>query len=180
MYRCLTACARIFYLNFRTQQRGPTIGWRVYSQMVGRGRGRRCGALFPGVDLPGDLVCPLREEYDFGTVNLIMGVNGVGKTSPLESIEFLFCGRVRRPDCAPTRTSIAGESPSYDVIVRAPPLPPVSPWDKIQPAILRLKRIRSGKVRRPSLSVCIGNCSWRQWAFDSAQTRNRFQNTTAL
>ena len=51
---------------------------------------------------------PSRKEYDLGTVNLIMGVNGVGKTSLLEAIEYLFCGKVRRADGAPTRASVTG------------------------------------------------------------------------
>lgn len=50
---------------------------------------------------------PLRKDYDFGVVNLIMGVNGVGKTSLLEAIEYLFCGRVRRSDGAPDKASVA-------------------------------------------------------------------------
>lgn len=37
--------------------------------------------------------------FDFGDVNLIIGPNGTGKTSLLEAIEVLYCGRVRRdPD----------------------------------------------------------------------------------
>ena len=51
---------------------------------------------------------PLRKEFSFGTVNLITGVNGVGKTSLLEAIEYLFCGKVRRSDGAPTRASVKG------------------------------------------------------------------------
>lgn len=51
---------------------------------------------------------PLRKEYDFGTVNLITGVNGVGKTSLLEAIEYLFCGKVRRSDGVPARASVTG------------------------------------------------------------------------
>lgn len=40
-------------------------------------------------------------SYDFGDVNLIVGANGKGKTSLLEAIEVLYCGRVRRdPDAA--------------------------------------------------------------------------------
>jgi exonuclease SbcC len=50
---------------------------------------------------------PLRKDYDFGVVNLIMGVNGVGKTSLLEAIEYLFCGRVRRSDGSPDNASVA-------------------------------------------------------------------------
>jgi DNA repair exonuclease SbcCD ATPase subunit len=51
---------------------------------------------------------PVRKEYDLGTVNLITGVNGVGKTSLLEAIEYLFCGKVRRSDGAPTKASVTG------------------------------------------------------------------------
>ena len=51
---------------------------------------------------------PLRKEYDFGAVNLISGVNGVGKTSLLESLEYLFCGRVRRSSDA-KRVSLSGD-----------------------------------------------------------------------
>lgn len=39
---------------------------------------------------------PTRREFSFGSVNLILGVNGVGKTSLLEAIEYLFCGATRR------------------------------------------------------------------------------------
>ncbi len=42
---------------------------------------------------------PEKKEYDFGKVNLIKGVNGTGKTSLLESIELLLCGKsFRNPD----------------------------------------------------------------------------------
>lgn len=51
---------------------------------------------------------PLRKEYDFGAVNLISGVNGVGKTSLLESLEYLFCGRVRRSSDA-KKVSLSGD-----------------------------------------------------------------------
>jgi len=39
---------------------------------------------------------PVKREYDFGKVNLIEGVNGSGKTSLLEAIELLFCGKTKR------------------------------------------------------------------------------------
>jgi len=39
------------------------------------------------------------RTFEFGDVNLIFGANGAGKTSLLEAIEVLYCGRVRRdPD----------------------------------------------------------------------------------
>ncbi len=41
------------------------------------------------------------KEFQFGDVNLIFGQNGAGKTSLLESIEALYCGRIRRdPDAS--------------------------------------------------------------------------------
>ena len=36
------------------------------------------------------------REFSFSNVNLIFGQNGAGKTSLLESIEALYCGRIRR------------------------------------------------------------------------------------
>ena len=51
---------------------------------------------------------PVRRTFDFGLVNLIVGVNGVGKTSLLEAIEYLFCGRTRRATSVPQRTTISG------------------------------------------------------------------------
>lgn len=39
---------------------------------------------------------PEKNDYDFGKVNLIRGVNGVGKTTLLEAIEFIYCGRNKR------------------------------------------------------------------------------------
>jgi DNA repair exonuclease SbcCD ATPase subunit len=42
---------------------------------------------------------PLQRNFQFGTVNLIFGNNGSGKTSILEAIELLYCGRNKRnPD----------------------------------------------------------------------------------
>jgi DNA repair protein SbcC/Rad50 len=51
---------------------------------------------------------PSRKAFDFGAVNLIVGVNGVGKTSLLEAIEYLFCGKTRRPGSMQLGTSISG------------------------------------------------------------------------
>jgi len=39
---------------------------------------------------------PLRREFNFGRVNLIVGRNGVGKTSLLEAIELFYCGKNKR------------------------------------------------------------------------------------
>lgn len=43
------------------------------------------------------------KSFEFGDVNLIVGANGTGKTSLLEAIEALYCGRVRRDPDAPFR-----------------------------------------------------------------------------
>ena len=39
---------------------------------------------------------PIRRDFEFGTVNLLYGPNGTGKTSLLEAIELLYCGRNKR------------------------------------------------------------------------------------
>lgn len=39
---------------------------------------------------------PVKQQFSFGSVNLILGVNGAGKTSLLEAIEYAFCGKTRR------------------------------------------------------------------------------------
>ena len=45
---------------------------------------------------------PVQRRFNFGTVNLIYGVNGSGKTSLLEAIELLYCGRNKRnPESRP-------------------------------------------------------------------------------
>lgn len=51
---------------------------------------------------------PLQKTFDFGAVNLIVGVNGVGKTSLFEAIEYLFCGKTRRADSVLPRTVVSG------------------------------------------------------------------------
>jgi len=39
---------------------------------------------------------PIIRQFEFGKVNLIKGVNGVGKTSTLEAIELIACGKTYR------------------------------------------------------------------------------------
>ncbi len=39
---------------------------------------------------------PQKREFDIGTVTLICGVNGSGKTSVLEAIELVYCGQTKR------------------------------------------------------------------------------------
>ncbi|MBZ5669477.1 MAG: hypothetical protein LAO04_07100 [Acidobacteriia bacterium] len=45
---------------------------------------------------------PLQRHFEFGTVNLIFGANGTGKTCLFEAIELFYCGRNKRnPDASP-------------------------------------------------------------------------------
>lgn len=39
---------------------------------------------------------PIQREFNFSEVNLIVGANAVGKTSLLETIEYLYCGKTKR------------------------------------------------------------------------------------
>jgi DNA repair exonuclease SbcCD ATPase subunit len=49
---------------------------------------------------------PTTKEFAFGRVTLICGPNGTGKTSLMEAIELLYCGRTKRNPSAPDRYSI--------------------------------------------------------------------------
>jgi len=49
---------------------------------------------------------PEQKNHMLGRVNLIVGSNGVGKTSLLEAIEFGYCGRNRRSSVLQDRTSV--------------------------------------------------------------------------
>jgi DNA repair exonuclease SbcCD ATPase subunit len=50
---------------------------------------------------------PIKREFSFGSVNLILGVNGVGKTSLLEAIEYVFCGATRRGGSIQANASVS-------------------------------------------------------------------------
>lgn len=51
---------------------------------------------------------PLQRSFRFGTVNLIFGPNGSGKTSLLEAIELFYCGRSKRnPDAKDSYNLVA-------------------------------------------------------------------------
>ena len=52
---------------------------------------------------------PEEKDLDFRRVNLIVGSNGVGKTSLLEAIEFAYCGRNRRSSTLLGNTSIIAD-----------------------------------------------------------------------
>lgn len=49
---------------------------------------------------------PLNRDFDFGTMNLVFGPNAAGKTSLLEAIELLYCGRNKRNEDKPTQYEI--------------------------------------------------------------------------
>jgi DNA repair protein SbcC/Rad50 len=54
-------------------------------------------SLLDSIDFEGFRPHPSRSKIDnLGTVNLIVGKNGVGKTSLLEAIEYLYCGGTAR------------------------------------------------------------------------------------
>jgi exonuclease SbcC len=52
---------------------------------------------------------PQQRDHTFGRVNLVVGTNGVGKTSLLEAIEYLFCGQTSRPGELMRKTSVSAE-----------------------------------------------------------------------
>jgi DNA repair exonuclease SbcCD ATPase subunit len=52
---------------------------------------------------------PEQKDHPLGRVNLVVGSNGVGKTSLLEAIEFGYCGRNRRSSVLLDRTSVTLE-----------------------------------------------------------------------
>ncbi|MBK6907596.1 MAG: chromosome segregation protein SMC [Rhodocyclaceae bacterium] len=52
---------------------------------------------------------PEQKDHHLGRVNLIVGSNGVGKTSLLEAIEFAYCGRNRRSSVLLDPTSVTLE-----------------------------------------------------------------------
>lgn len=52
---------------------------------------------------------PEQKDHPLGRVNLIVGGNGVGKTSLLEAIEFGYCGRNRRSSVLLDSTSVTLE-----------------------------------------------------------------------
>ncbi|WP_447982595.1 AAA family ATPase [Achromobacter kerstersii] len=57
------------------------------------------------INLSGFRSYPRRKTFEkLGKANLLFGSNGVGKTSLLEGLEFLFCGANRRSGYSPTAT----------------------------------------------------------------------------
>jgi exonuclease SbcC len=49
---------------------------------------------------------PLNRDFEFGTMNLVFGPNATGKTSLLEAIELLYCGRNQRNGDKPANYEI--------------------------------------------------------------------------
>jgi DNA repair exonuclease SbcCD ATPase subunit len=52
---------------------------------------------------------PVEKQHKFGKVNLIAGTNGVGKTSLLEAIEYLYCGKNSRSGPLLPKTSVSAQ-----------------------------------------------------------------------
>lgn len=64
--------------------------------------------------------CPHQRDFTFGTVNLIFGANGSGKTSLLEAIELLYCGKNKRnPKARPHYEMNAGFADGRTELVTA-------------------------------------------------------------
>ena len=67
---------------------------------------------------------PVQKTFNFGIVNLILGVNGTGKTSLLEAIEYLFCGKTRRVDSVLSRTVVSGSLARSKLTLQTKPSTP--------------------------------------------------------
>jgi DNA repair exonuclease SbcCD ATPase subunit len=101
-----------------------------YTQIVkdylsGEAKARRSTWSMPAASVPNGLFIrmlhrdhfrthPEQKEFEFGTVNVLRGVNGTGKTSLLEAIELCICGgnrrqRGRRPAGAKLRIQFVGQ-----------------------------------------------------------------------
>ena len=52
--------------------------------------------------------CPKQRSFDFGTVTLLTGQNGAGKTSLLEAVEVLYCGANKRDPKSKTPFRVKG------------------------------------------------------------------------
>lgn len=59
-----------------------------------------------GLAITGFRSHPEQKVHELGRVNLIVGSNGVGKTSLLEAIEFAYCGTNRRESPVLPKTSV--------------------------------------------------------------------------
>ena len=72
------------------------------------------------IEIRGFREYPVQRSYQFGTVNLILGVNGVGKTSLLEAVEYLFCGKTRRMGSVLPGTVVSGflEASELELVTR--------------------------------------------------------------
>lgn len=78
---------------------------RIEADFGHKALGRPSGVDIPQKEAPAfistlDLVqyrpCPKQRSFDFGTVTLLTGQNGAGKTSLLEALELLYCGANKR------------------------------------------------------------------------------------
>lgn len=67
------------------------------------------GGFLKALTITGFRKYPSTKDFEFGSVNLIIGRNGTGKTSLLEAIEYLYCGENRRLENSAAGTRIVGE-----------------------------------------------------------------------
>jgi exonuclease SbcC len=67
---------------------------------------------------------PADKHFEFGTVNLLFGANGCGKTSLLEAIELYYCGRTHRNPKAelPYRLDVKLQNDKTDIVTNDRPL----------------------------------------------------------
>lgn len=98
-------------------------------------------------------------DFSFGSVNLIVGSNGTGKTSLLEAVEALYCGRVRRDATA----SVSGIKGMFDEDGK---LVPVSA--DATPAVLKARN-----------NKWYGRADFQATALSDAFTRFNFLDTDA-
>lgn len=94
---------------------------------------------------------PSEKKFDFGAVNLIFGANGVGKTSLLEAIEYLYCGDNKRSGEAQEGIAVRGRFlESDDLMVTS---------SSTKPAILRARNAHwysKIDVRKSTLTESFG------------------------
>ena len=99
-------------------------------------------------------------DFSFGRVNLIVGSNGTGKTSLLEAVEALYCGRVRRD----TTAQVSGIEGTFD----GEDGKPVKVTADVKPAVLKARN-----------NNWYGRADFQATALSDAFTRFNFLDTDA-
>ena len=73
-----------------------TLGPKKKSQPTRQKSAVKAASFIKSIELEKYRNIQQQQRFDFGTVNLIVGPNGSGKTSLLEAIELFYCGRNKR------------------------------------------------------------------------------------